>query len=232
MIPPDMTTPDFRAYQDRVSDAIASALEKAHVKHAVTLSSIGADKTENTGPVLGLHFMEQKLNRIAELNVIHLSAGYFMENTLAQIPTIKALGKAAGPLRPDLKLPMIATRDIGAVAAAELLGLSFKGHQTRELLGQRDLSMEEATRIIATAIGKPDLTYVRLPNEQVRPFLLQLGMSESSAEMILKLADALNSGHVRALEERSERNTTPTSFETFVKEEFLPQMSGRTAAAR
>ena len=232
MIPPDPVTPDFRAHQDRVSNAIATALEKAGVKYAVTLSSFGADKTEKTGPVLGLHFMEQTLNRIAGLNVIHLRAGYFMENTLAQIAIIKAIGKAAGPLRPELKIPMIATRDIGAIAAEELLSLAFTGHQTRELLGQRDLSMEEATRIIGKAIDKPDLTYAHLPNEQVRPVLIQMGMSHNAADMILELADALNSGHIRALEECSARNTTPTSFEIFVKEEFLPRKSGRTTAAQ
>ncbi len=50
-----------------------------------------------------------------------------------------------------------------------LLALDFSGKQTRELLGQRDLSMDEATAIIGKAIEKPDLKYVQLPGEQMQP---------------------------------------------------------------
>ncbi len=231
MIPPDMASPDFGGYQKRVTEAIASALEKTGVKHAVTLSSVGADKQDKTGPVVGLHNMEQRLNRIAGLNVLHLRAGDFMENMLAQVGTIQAIGKTAGPERPDLKLPWIATRDIGAAAAAALLNLNLKNHQTRELLGQRDLDMTEATAIIGKAINKPDLQYVQLPDVQLRPILLQLGMSASLADSILEMSAALNSGHMRALEKRSPQNTTPTSFETFVASVFLPAYQAKSRAA-
>src|SRR5260370_20484976 len=157
MIPPNLAAPDVRAYEDKVVASIAAALEKTGVKHAVALSSFGADKPDKTGPVLGLHDLEEALNKIAGLNVLHLRAGYFMENTLAQVDIIRNFGMAAGPLRADLKLPMIATRDIGAAAAAALAKLNFSGHQTRELLGQRDLDMTEATAIIGKAIAQPDL---------------------------------------------------------------------------
>src|SRR6185437_7393243 len=120
MIPPNGTSQDFRSEQRRVAKAIAGALESARVKHAVALSSIGADKEAGTGPVAGLHEFEEILNRVAGLNVLHLRAGYFMENTLGQAAAIHAMGFAVGPLRGDLKLPLIATRDIGS-AAAELL---------------------------------------------------------------------------------------------------------------
>ena len=158
MIPPNLAAPDARAYQDRVSDALAAALEKSGVKHVVSLSSIGADKTEGNGPVAGLYILEHKLNRIPGLNVQHLRAGYFMENTLAQIGVIKSMGMLAGPLRGDLKLPMIATRDIGRFAAQALLKLDFSGQSTRELLGQRDITMDEVAKVIGPAIGKSSLS--------------------------------------------------------------------------
>src|ERR1035437_7803612 len=84
MIPPDPSASDYRAHQYAVIDSISAALERSEVTHVVTLSSIGADKTDGTGPVVGLHRMEERLNRIAGLAVLHLRAGYFMENTLAQ----------------------------------------------------------------------------------------------------------------------------------------------------
>jgi uncharacterized protein YbjT (DUF2867 family) len=223
MIPPSLTSQDFLADQERASDTLATALEKARTTHAVVLSSIGADKVDKTGPVVGLHRLEEKLNRIAGLNVLYLRAGYFMENTLAQVGIIKALGMAGGSLRPELKLPMIATRDIGAVAAEALLGLDFSRRQTRELLGQRDISMTEVTKIIGKAIDQPTLVYAQLSDERVREAMVQMGMSPNVADLLLELADALNSGHVCALEKRSAKNTTATSYETFVAEEFVPR---------
>jgi uncharacterized protein YbjT (DUF2867 family) len=231
MVPPDLTGNDFRAFQERVSDAIASAVTNSKVMFVVSLSSVGADKSSGTGPVVGLHNLEERLNRIPDTNVLHLRAGYFMENTLAQIGAIKAMGKAVGPLRPDLKLPMIATRDIGAVAAERLLQLNFNGKQTRELLGQRDLSMTEAASIIGKAIGKPGLEYLRLPDDQMRPALVEVGMSQNFADLILQMAQALNAGHMRALEPRSPENTTPTSYEQFVTENFLPLFQQQATAA-
>ncbi len=231
MIPPDMTSQDYRAYQDRIVDAMARALEKAGVKYAVSLSSVGADKAEKTGPVVGLHDFEQKLNGIAALNVVHLRAGYFMENTLAQIGIIQMMGITAGPLRPELKLPMIATRDIGVAAAEALLRLDFSHRETRELLGQRDISMGEATAIIGKAIDKPNLQYLQLPDDQVRAGLTQFGMSLHVANLILEMSRALNSGHMRPLEKRSTQNTTTTSYETFVAEEFVPAYRGKSTAA-
>ncbi len=231
MIPPNLGTPDVRSYQNRVVDAIAAAIQNAGVTHAVTLSSIGADKPDKTGPVVGLHYLEERLNGIDRLNVLHLRAGYFAENTLAQIGIIRMTGMAVGPLRPDLRLPVIATQDIGEAAAHALLNLDFQQSQRRELLGQRDISMTEVAQIIGKAIGKPDLRYTQAPDEQIRPALLQLGMSPNMADLLLEMSAALNSGYMQALEPRSAQNTTPTSYETFVKEEFLPLYEGRSAAA-
>lgn len=231
MMPPNIASPDFRAFQNRVTDAIVAALRNAGVTHVVTLSSIGADKSEKTGPVVGLHYLEQQLNAIDSLSVLHLRAGYFMENTLAQIGIIRATGMTVGPLRPELKLPMIATKDIGEAAADALLRLDFRQKQARELLGQRDISMTEVAQIIGKAIGKRELRYTQAPDEQVRPALVQLGMSPNVADLLLEMSAALNSGYMRALEPRSAQNTTPTSYETFVAEEFLPLYEAKSAAA-
>lgn len=231
MIPPDMTSQDFRSEQRQVADAIAGGLEHSGVKHVVSLSSVGADKESGTGPVVGLREFEDRLNRITGLNVVHLRAGYFMQNTLGQAAAIHAMSKTAGPLRGDLKLPMIAAKDIGGAAAELLLALDFSGKQTRELLGPRDLSMDEATAIIGEAIGQADLKYLQLPPEQMLPIFVQMGLSSNIAGLIVEMAGALNSGHMRALEPRSSRNTTPTSFETFVKEEFVSLYRAQTKAA-
>jgi len=231
MVPPNLSSPNVRGYQERVNDALAAALEKNGVRYAVALSSFGADKSDRTGPVLGLHALEQKLQAIAGLNVILLRAGYFMENILPQAGVIQSLGNMAGPVRSDLALPMIATRDIGAFAAEALARRDFQGRQRRELLGARDISYAQVAKIVGTAIGKPELTYQQAPAAQLKPALVQMGMSPDMADLLLEMSEALNSGHMRALEPRSAQNTTPTTVETFVPEVFVPAYRAKAARA-
>ena len=230
MIPPNPTSNDFRAFQDRATNAITAAVRDAGVKNIVSLSSLGADKSSGTGPVVGLHNLEKKLNQIDGANVLHLRAGYFMENTLPQAAAIRMMGSAVGPLRPDLKLQMIASSDIGKAAAEALLRLDFRGKQTLELLGQRDLDFTEAATIIGKAIGKPDLKYIHAQNDQVRAAMVKMGMSDNFAGLILEMASALNTGHMRALEPRTARTTTSTTFENFVAEFFVPAYQEQVAA--
>ncbi|HXM96079.1 MAG TPA: NmrA family NAD(P)-binding protein [Candidatus Dormibacteraeota bacterium] len=231
LIPPDPAHPDYLEKQRRGTDTIASALESTGASHVVALSSMGADKPSGTGPVTGLHYFEEKLNNIAKLNALHLRAGYFMENTLGQIGAIQNFGMVGTALPADLKLPMIATRDIGAFAANALSKLDFQGKQPVELLGQRDLSYAEVTKIIGKATGRPELTYVQLPPEQFKSALLQSGMSANVADLILEMCAALISAHMVSLEPRSARNATPTSFEQFVQEVFVPAYRGIAAKA-
>ena len=231
MIPPNPASPNVRADQDRVTDALVAAVRGAKVEHVVVLSSIGADRSEKTGPVVGLYNLEQKLNALGSLHAVYLRAGYFMENLLPQAGIIQTFGIMAGPLRGDLKLTMIATQDIGAAAAEALLALNFTGKQTRELLGQRDVSYLETTSIIARAIKRPELAYMQLGAEQLKPALTQMGMSPDMADLLLEMSDALNSGYMRALESRTAQNTTPTSLETFVTEQFLPRFNAKAAGA-
>ena len=231
LMPPDMSSPDFRAHQDRVTESIAKALEKGGVTHAVTLSSVGADKPDKTGPVVGLHKMELRLAQVRGLNALHLRAGYFMENTLAQIGIIRGFGMMAGPVRADVPLAMIATRDIGAAAAEALLRLDFKGQQAQELLGPRDVTYAEAAKTIGLAIGKPGLAYLQLPDEQVIQAMTGMGISKNMAQLLCEMSAAINSGYMKPLERRSEKNTTPTTFEAFVQEVFLPAHQGQAASA-
>jgi uncharacterized protein YbjT (DUF2867 family) len=230
LVPPNSTSNDYRAFQDRVSDAIAAAVQNSGIKRVVALSSFGADKASGTGPVVGLYNLEQKLKEIDGVNVLNLRAGYFMENLLPQVAVVRMLGSVAGPVRPDLKLPMIATRDIGEAAAKALLDGDFRGQQTLELQGERDVDYVEMAAIIGKAIDKPALGYVQAPDDQLRGAMVQMGMSANMAGLILEMAAALNSGHMKTLEPRTAETTTPTAFETFVEEEFAPAYREQAAA--
>jgi uncharacterized protein YbjT (DUF2867 family) len=227
LLPPAKSRED----QERDSDAIAKAVKESGLSYAVHLSSYGAQVPEGTGPVAGLYSSEQKLNAISGLNVLHLRAAYFMENNLAAIGMIHRMGIFGNALLPDVRFPMVATRDVGNYAAQRLLDLDFSGKQTRELLGERDLSMTEAAAVIARGIGKPDLRYEQFPYDQVQQVLTQLGVPPKGAAMYIEMYKAINAGLLVSLEPRSPENSTPTSFEQFVQDVFAAAYHGKAPSA-
>jgi uncharacterized protein YbjT (DUF2867 family) len=227
LLPPAKSRED----QERESDAIAKAVKESGLRYAVYLSSYGAQVPEGTGPVAGLHSSEEKLNAISGLNVLHLRAAYFMENNLAAIGMIHGMGLVGNALLPDVKLPMIATRDVADYAAQRLLHLDFSGKQIRELLGERDLSIKEATAVIGRGIGKPDLRYQQFPYDQVQQVLTELGVPPKGAAMYIEMYKAINAGVLVPLEPRSPENTTPTSFEQFVQDVFAAAYHGKASSA-
>lgn len=231
MIPPGLKSQDYRADQERTSDAICIAARNAGLHYAVNLSSIGAQLPAGTGAILGQHGSEKKLNTVEKLNVLHLRTAYFFENHLAGISMIQLMGIFGGALKPELKIPMIATKDIGTYAAQRLLKLDFSGKQTQELLGERDLTMNEVATILGKALNKLDLRYAQFPSDQVLHALVQMGIPARTAASYVEMFQGINNGTVVAAERRSEDNTTPTRLESFVKDVFLPAYQGIAVGA-
>jgi uncharacterized protein YbjT (DUF2867 family) len=222
VLPEDMSQQDLRAHQERVSDSYAAAIAKAHVQFVVNLSSIGAQHAKNTGPIVGLHNQQRKLDQVAGLNVLHLRAAYFMENLFMSFAPLRTTGMLPGGLRADAPMPWIATQDIGAYAATRLSARDFSGSSIQELHGQRDISMTEAASIVGNAIGKPNLQYVQMPSTMIEPALLQMGLPKKTAELIIEMWDGANAGLIVPQEKRSALNTTPTTLEWFVERIVAP----------
>jgi uncharacterized protein YbjT (DUF2867 family) len=217
MIPPDRATPDPLGVQRRHGEAIAGALREMRVRQCVNLSSVGAQNRAGAGPVSGLALQEERLDAIPDLDVLHLRPGMFMENLYEFLPMIKQ-GFIASPLQADLPLPWIATRDIGAVAAAELLRLEFQGHVRRELHGPRDLTWNDITPVVGKAIGNPNLRYMQVPYEDANQGMVQAGLQPALAESYVEMYRAMNEKRLRPVEPRSARTTTATTIEAFVAE--------------
>jgi hypothetical protein len=59
---------------------------------------------------------------------------------------------------------------------------------------------------------------------------VQMGMSDQFARLLLEMTASLNAGKMRALEPRTSKNTTPTTYETFVTESFVPAFQQQAAA--
>ncbi len=215
LIPPSMKEHDFLAYQDRISESISRAIRGSGVKHVVLLSSLGAEQATGTGPIVGLHYLEERLRKLAGVNALLLRAGYFFENHYGSLPLIKQQGINGGAVAPDVPIPQIATKDIASAAVAALLRRDFQGVVVRELLGPRDITLREVTHILGTKIGKPDLQYVQFPYDAFAGMLTQLGFSSSLTGLFVEMSRALNEGRVRSLEGRSADNSTATTFESF-----------------
>ena len=93
----------------------------------------------------------------------------------------------------------------------------FAGKSVRELLGPRDYSMDEATRILGQAIGRKDLKYVQFPYEDTVKALQGMGMSADVANRLVDMNRGFNEGRIRPTEARAPKNTTPTTLEDFSK---------------
>jgi uncharacterized protein YbjT (DUF2867 family) len=219
---------DFPGHQRRIVEAIVGALDDARVTRVVTLSSWGADKPDGTGPVTGLHHLEQAVNRLGA-KVTHLRAGYFMENLLGQVPAILDRGVVAAPFSPDVPMPFVTAPDIGYAAAETLLepGPAGDGPEIREIQGERDLSMSDVVRVVARLAGRPELRYVQQSIQEFTADQRAAGVSENVTALMVEVAHAINSGHTRALQPRTARTSTPTSIEQFVTSTMLPALGRR-----
>lgn len=216
LIPANPQAPDFYGFQQEISDHIAEAIEASGLKNVVTLSSVGAHLPANAGVVQGLHYMEERLNQIDGVNILHLRPGYFMENTLGMVPLAKFVGIMGSPVNPSLEIPMIATRDIGEYAAKRLLALDFSGKGHQYLLGSRNVQYAEVAKIFGSKIGKPELQYVPVPAEEMKKSMLnEWGASESFADKMLEFVDTMNNGQILEEIQRDQESTTPTSIEDF-----------------
>jgi uncharacterized protein YbjT (DUF2867 family) len=227
MIPPNYGARDFRSYQNIVGNNIATAIDNARVTHVVNLSSQGADLPRGTGPILGLRDQEARLNDLREANVLHLRPTYFMENLLANIPLIHEKGIAGSAVRGDLRFAMIATRDIADRVVGHLLRRDFSGKSFRDLLGQRDLTMQEAFTIIGRRIGISDLRYVQFGYEEAARAMVGMGMSANVATLLVEMSRGLNAGLFAVNKPRDDENSTPTTIEEFA--ELFAAAYGATA---
>jgi len=220
LIPPNMIADDFRGYQKRVVEAVGRAVEGSSLKHVVLLSSMGAEHASGTGPIVGLYEFEQRLKRIAKLNVLAIRAGYFMPNLLANIGLMKGQGINGSPAPGSVPFTLIHPSDIGAYAAQRLERLDFTGHSAINLIGPKLVSMDEATAALGKAVGKT-FPYVQFPLEAAEAGMVQAGLKPQMAALYAEMYKGAMEGKLGPEAGTSMANGT-TSIETFAEREFAP----------
>lgn len=192
LIPPALTAPDILASMARVTESIARAVEATKVPHAVFLSSLGAELTGGTGPIMGLHRAEERLRRIPGTAWTFIRAGYFMENLGSSLGTLPQ-GKLSGFIPAGQPIWATATDDIGRLAAQSLLEPT-RATEVVELAGP-PFTMNDAAAALTRITGKPVEVAVG-PLAAVVPVLTGFGMSNNVAEGYREMNEAFGQNKI------------------------------------
>jgi uncharacterized protein YbjT (DUF2867 family) len=218
MVPPNSLSNNMRKEQQIIAHNYFNAVKSQRIKNVILLSSIGAHLRKGCGVVDGLADLETYFSELKDVNVLNLRPGFFMENLYVQLNIIKTMGVAGSEIKGDLKFPVVATKDIAEVVKKHLISLDFTGNTIEYVLGPRDLSFNEITRILAKAIDKPDLRYMQFSKEEAKKGMLDSGyVSSNVADLYSEMAGSFNSGLALNAHYRKVQNTTPTTFEQFVE---------------
>ncbi len=218
--PPGYGSDDVRALQNRHGRAAATAVRVNRIRRVVNLSSIWVDMGCGAGPVGGLHDVEARLDDVAD-NVTHLRPGLFFENLLWHVDSIREWGKIALPVNPSRRFPMIATRDIGRVAATRLASRDWTGRIVHELFGPADLSFRDVAEVVSQVLGRT-VAYAKCGLEEFRELLLGNAMSENAAGLMLELFGSLDADRLRTAEHPTVKTSTSTTLGEFARETLLP----------
>ncbi len=226
--PPDFTHPDVAAYHSEMGAIAATAIKESKIPYVVNLSSAGA-QLDNAGPVSGLGIVERLLDEVAE-NIVHLRPGFFMENFLSELESIKRDGAVYSLIPGEIPYPMIATQDIGDVAAEYLLETGWSGRSTRGLHGPADLTFAKAAKILSDSIGKP-VKHIQITPDQAYQIFLGFGASPGFAKAFVEMYQALAQPGAVA-DSRTRQTTTPTTLREWSDAVFSPLLAGEAGVGR
>jgi uncharacterized protein YbjT (DUF2867 family) len=208
LLPPDnrIGAENFYAAQRRTAGAIAAAVKGSAVPCVVLLSSLGAELADGTGPIKGLHYLENAL-RATGTKLIAIRASYFQENISAIIPAARQAGIYPNFLpSADTAIPMIATQDIGRLAA-RLLKSPPQTSEIVDLVGPA-YSARQLSQKLGAALGKP-LQLVDIPAGGHLEAMTQAGLPQEIAEVYAELYAAIGAGLTTPKGDRTVLGATP-----------------------
>lgn len=193
LVPPNYKVVQYIEDRKAVADAIASAVKSSGLRHVVLLSSIGGHLTTETGPIQALHYAERRLGMVAQSMTI-VRAPYFMENWMPVISAARSQGVLSSFLSPSRKMPMIAVRDIGHIAAECLLDQP-KGRRILELSGPQDYSPEDVASVMGQYLHRR-VKVQQLPLSAATPTFTAMGFSEEVAKLFEEMYAGLERSYI------------------------------------
>lgn len=194
MIPPNFQTTDLKRYIKSVGEQYASVLKAAGVRYAINLSSIGSHLENGLGPTGSNFYVEQRLNELQNVNVLHLRPGMFLTNFYNAIPMIKYQNMLGNNFDGTVPLPLTHPKDIADVAFKALNRLSFSGKQIQYVVSD-EMTGFEVAKILGNAVGKSGVSWVAFSDEQLLAMLVQGGFSEEMSKVyMVEIGKALRDG--------------------------------------
>ncbi len=194
LLPPNFAVQDFYGWQRTTGQTVANAVKAAGVRHVVLLSSVGADLGEGNGPIKGLFHLENALRATGAV-VTAIRAGLFQENVANNLKPAREAGIYPNfSASAEYPLPMIATKDIGQLAAEEL---TKRPHESEiiDLHGPAYTTNQVAEKLGA-ALGKP-LQVVNVPQAAWLTTLLQAGLPQPLAEAYTEMYTGFGTGKIQ-----------------------------------
>jgi NAD(P)H dehydrogenase (quinone) len=191
LVPPNFDpSPDFREAH-AVAAALRSAIDAARPNRVVYLSTIGAQATRSN--LLTQHSIIEQVLGSLSIPICFLRPGWFMENASWDVTPVARNGVFPSFLQPlDKPVPMVATADIGRVAA-ELIQTTWSGRCVVELEGPHRVSPEEIAVTLADLLGRPVRTEA-VPRETWESLFQSQGMKNPAPR--IQMLDGFNEGWI------------------------------------
>jgi uncharacterized protein YbjT (DUF2867 family) len=191
LVPPNYGAEAWLADQRARMDRAAEAVKKSEVQHVVFLSSVGGHISGATGPIRASSYGEQALGCVAKRLTV-LRPCYFMDNWAPVIGAAKAQGVVPTFIAPQVKIPMISTKDIGRMGAEQLI-TGGGGKQIVEMAGPAEYSPDEVASALGQILGKT-VTAQHAPLSAVVPTFTSFGFSDEAARLFEEMYTAFSKG--------------------------------------
>jgi uncharacterized protein YbjT (DUF2867 family) len=191
LLPPANDAPDVRALQDRQAEAEVTAVTESGIRHVVLLSSWGAEKPSGTGPIVGLHVLEEALRKTRVIATF-LRAGSFTENLLHVLPAAQHQGVFPNFFAPEYKLANVAARDIAAAAVRILLSPPA-ATEVVYVLGTHEYSPLDQAAYLSKKLGK-EIKLLNLPVSAASGAIQQGGVGPSMAGLLQEMYEGAMNG--------------------------------------
>ena len=183
---------DLDAFTRKIGNNYAHAIQKSGVKRVVFLSSIGAHLEQNSGIIQRYNEIETVLKKLEDVSITFMRPTSFFYNLLAYIPMIQSQGIIAANYGADKMIPWVSPNDIAAAIAEEITTPS-QGKKAR-YVSSDELTGDETARILGEAMGKPDLKWVLISDEETLNGLTNLGMQPKIAQGLVAMYAGLYNG--------------------------------------
>jgi uncharacterized protein YbjT (DUF2867 family) len=221
LTPPKLDVSSLSDWYTQTAMAGATAVRENGIERVVNISSIGAGAKPNLGTVSFTGDVEAIFNQTGA-NIVHLRPGYFMENFLTQVESIRQDNTVSFSYASDHDIPWISTDDIGDEAAKYLIDDRWAGQWTRNLMGAENLTPLETTAILSQVLDRP-IKYVRVTIESLQQQLASFGATSDVQRELGHLFRVLGDPDGVYATARTPEAITPTTFEQFAHNKLFPK---------